>query len=512
MRRLQWLPPKRDGSVGIQFVESGLPQRSRCWFGPKRMLSIRLIVCILFVLGFSIYAYRNWFVSLCAAIFLMAFLKHPDMPRSLAGIPGLNMWNLLMVNVVIAWRIRRRQEGVIGDMPRSVKMAFWLYFAVIAVSFFRFVINPTKYYSGTSMDILTEYFLNSIRFLLPTFLFYDGCRTRKQVVMALGAIVLLYFLLSVQVIRYMGLHPNFSGAELSGRAARIIQRSVGYDRVDMSMMLAGASWAAIALSNAMEKKWHKWTLRVTALLIMFGQALTGGRAGYVTWGVIGLTLCVLRWRRLLPLVPVAVGLIVILLPSVAERMLSGFGGKSGGIVIHQDQTEITSGRNLIWPHVIEKIKESPWFGYGRRAMIRTGLTEWGREVLQDEFDHPHEAYLEMLLDNGIIGLLCVLPIYFIALKRSFGLFLDRSELYEAAGGVTLALLLALLLASFGAQTLYPREGVVGMWAAIGVALRVSVERGNNRELTENGDPEESEVETPQSEDPDFADAVLTSIA
>jgi hypothetical protein len=61
------------------------------------------------------------------------------------------------------------------------------------------------------------------------------------------------------------------------------------------------------------------------------------------------------------------------------------------------------------------------------------------------------------------------------------LFLDRSDiLYEAAGGAALALLLALLLASFGAQTLYPREGVVGMWAAIGVALRVSVERERKR--------------------------------
>lgn len=450
-------------------------------------MSLRVIVCFLLVIGFSAYAYRNWFVSLCASVVLMAFLKHPDMPRSILGIPGLNVWNFLIANVVVAWWKERRQEFRAGDLPGGCKIALALYLAVITLAFLRFFADPTDYYNGTRMDIFIEYFLNCVRLLIPAFLLYDGCRTEKQITWALGSIVLLYFLLAVQVIRYMGLHPDFSGSELSGRAAKIIQRSVGYDRVDMSMMLAGASWAAIAFSVILEKKRHKWLLRGAAATILVGQALTGGRAGYVTWGAIGLVLCTLRWRRLLPLIPVAAVIVALFLPGVAQRMFSGFGGESGGIIMDQNDTEITSGRNLMWPHVIEKIKQAPLMGYGRRAMIRTGLSAWGRDELGDEFDHPHEAYLEMILDNGIIGLLCVLPLFLIALKRSAGLFLDRgSPFHEAAGGVALALLFALLLASFGAQTLYPREGVVGMWAALGVALRVSVDRARQRSMETPG--------------------------
>jgi high-affinity Fe2+/Pb2+ permease len=57
------------------------------------------------------------------------------------------------------------------------------------------------------------------------------------------------------------------------------------------------------------------------------------------------------------------------------------------------------------------------------------------------------------------------------------LFLDRqSALATAVGGMTTALVLALLIASLGSQTFYPREGAVGMWAAIGLMLRVTVER------------------------------------
>jgi len=468
-------------------------------------MSIRVIVCFLFVVGFSFYAYRNWFVSLCAAIFLMAFLKHPDMPRGGFGVPGLNMWNFLLGNVLIAWWRDRRYEGLEWDMPRSLTIALRLYFLVIVVAFLRMFINPTQYYIYDRTEIFVEYFLNSIRFLIPAFLFYDGCRSKDRVILGLGAIVLLYFLLAVQVVRYMGLHPDFSGDQLSSRAAKIVERSVGYNRVDMSMMLAGASWAAIAVSNIMQKKSHKWLMWFVALVILVGQALTGGRAGYVTWGAIGVILCTLKWRRLLPLIPVAAMLVVLLLPGVSQRMFSGFGGQNGGIVTHEDESEITSGRNLVWPAVIAKIKQSPWIGYGRSGMVRTGLTAWARDVLNDEFGHPHEAYLEMLLDNGVIGFLCIVPLFFIILKRSTGLFLDRTNpLYEAAGGVALGLFLALLFASFGAQTLYPREGVVGMWAAIGIALRVSIER-ENLELTENdSDSDEQGDEAEEFKEPNFA--------
>ncbi|HWC61791.1 MAG TPA: O-antigen ligase family protein [Verrucomicrobiae bacterium] len=455
-------------------------------------MSLRVLFFLLLVLGFSWYAYRNWFTSLCAAVVLMAFMKHHDMPRGLLGIPGMNMWNLLIVNVVIAWWIQRRHEGSVLEFPRGLKIALWLYLIAINVACLRLALHPTNYFGFTATDVFIEFILNSMRFLIPALLFYDGCRTRERIRMALGVIVVLYFLLAVQTIRYMGFHPDFNGNELSGRAARIIQKSVGYDRVDMSMMLAGGSWAAIAFSRLIEKKWLRWGVCGVAAVILFGQALTGGRAGYVTWGITGLVLCTLKWRKLLPLVPLAAVLVVVFVPGVAERMFSGFGGDHGGIVVEKDESEITSGRNLVWPVVIKQIEKAPLFGYGRGAMMTTGLAAYVADAMGDSFPHPHEAYLEAMLDSGIIGFLCIIPIYLVCLKRSVSLFMDRTDvLYEAAGGVAMALLLGLLLASFGAQTLYPRESAVGMWAALGVAMRLSMERERQRE-TEDDDVEFAE--------------------
>src|ERR1700753_4139866 len=107
-------------------------------------MPIRVIVGFLFVTAFSIYAYRNYFVSLCALLVFTAFFKHPDMPRSVMGIPGLELWNVLMVNVVLAWLLHRRREGATWDVPRGVKIGVILYCCVITVSFLRMLADPSQ--------------------------------------------------------------------------------------------------------------------------------------------------------------------------------------------------------------------------------------------------------------------------------------------------------------------------------------------------------------------------------
>ena len=60
-------------------------------------MSIRVIFAAIFVITLSVHAWRrSWFVSACGAILMMAVNEHPDMPKSIAGVPGLNLWNVLM--------------------------------------------------------------------------------------------------------------------------------------------------------------------------------------------------------------------------------------------------------------------------------------------------------------------------------------------------------------------------------------------------------------------------------
>jgi hypothetical protein len=214
------------------------------------------------------------------------------------------------------------------------------------------------------------------------------------------------------------------------------------------------------------------------------RKLTGGRMGSSRGSWSGWPLHPSLARHLL-LIPVAVVSIIAFVAGAVERMLQGFNLEDrenlAASPIQGDQAvdhyEVTSGRSVIWPYVIAKVKESPMFGYGRRAMTRTGLAAFLFQELRESFPHPHNAYLEFLFDNGWIGFVLVMPFYLVMMFHSVSLLLDsRSMVFVAAGGACLALILALLVASAGSQTFYPREGAVGMWCAIGLMLRVKVER------------------------------------
>lgn len=467
-------------------------------------MSIRVVLCVLLTLCFSVYAWRNYFVSLCASILLMAIMQHPDVLytlKNIGGIQGLNLWNLLMANVTCAWLVRRRSEGLVWDMPRYIRNLLLGYLAVIVLSAVCFLFHEPDRYGFTFGDVISENIINSIKWFIPCLILYDVCRTRRRVMVALFVIVSLYFLLAAQVIKHVPL--SYAVADnFDHLAYKLVQDSVGYNRVTLSMMLAGASWAMLAMLPLVKTRLRKCAMLGAAGVVALGQALTGGRSGYMGWLAVGLILGVVRWRRMLLVIPAVVIAVCIFLPAVRDRMLMGMGVGNKTT----DTYEMTSGRNIAWPYVIAKIKEGPIFGFGRNAMITTGLYQ---RILYDtndseSFPHPHNAYLEILLDCGLVGFFVVVPFFLMALRNGFRLFLDKSDLLcAAAGGVVCALVLALLVAAMGGETFYPREGAAGMWAALGVMLRVAVEQNRAREenaplfgeTETSGDPPGADVET-----------------
>jgi O-antigen ligase len=442
---------------------------------------IRVTLFTLVVAGLALYAWRDWFKSLCGLILLMAVIEHPDLPKSILGIQGLNAWNLLLVSILLGWVSQRHREGLVWDMPRHVTCLLALYLCVILVSFLRLMADTASLMDKdvTSGTLISEHLVNTIKWVIPGLLLFDGCRTRPRFTLAVVALVGVYALLALQVIRWMPMSAALSGQELSERSAKILLNEIGYHRVNLSMMLAGASWAIFATRPLAKRRSLQVLIVAATLTVAYAQGLTGGRMGYVTWGVVGFTLCAVRWRKYLLAAPLVAVAFMVIVPGMAERMLQGITGQARGAdtSYQRDTYEITSGRDIAWPYVIDKIQEAPVFGYGRLAMERTGIRAFLKEEFGELFPHPHNAYLEMLLDNGWWGLVLVLPFYLVVLGYGFVLFRDsRSPVGVTIGGVACALVLALLVASLGSQTFYPREGAVGMWCAIGLLLRVAVER------------------------------------
>ncbi len=455
---------------------------------------IRHTLLFALVISLAIYAFRDWFKSLCGLILLMSVIEHPDMPKTMLGIQGLNPWNVLLLFVVLGWLTSRGREGLTWDMPLHMNLLLVAYCLLVVIGFGRMLFDrhgsytpiaiPLEEYS--SSYIFSEYFVNTFKWVVPGLLLFDGCRSRERFNLALLSTLAIYFLLALQVIKWMPITSVLHGDELTARSSKILLKQVGYHRVNLSMLLGGASWAIFS-TRVLRQGGKALMVLGASVIVLYGQALTGGRTGYAAWMAVGLVLCLLRWRRYLLLVPVLIAVIVAVVPGVEERMLQGFtpetrdynavGATTSGDQEKPDDYTITAGRTLIWPYVIDLIKQRPWVGYGRLAMVRTGLKDYLWTELAENFPHPHNAYLELLFDNGWVGFCIVIPFYLAVLGHAFVLFRDsRSPIFVAIGGTASALVMALLFASVGSQTFYPREGAVGMWCAIGLVLRVSVER------------------------------------
>ena len=455
---------------------------------------IRVALVWLYVLGVGVYAWKDWYFGLCGAILMVAVIQHPDMPKTIAGIQGLNPWNLLFFSVVCSWLRSRRREYLTWDMPGHINVLLLAYLVVVLAATVRLLMNPQGLEQSFA-SLVSEYIINTIKWPVLGLMLFDGCRSRSRFVLGLVVVLAVYFLLGLQVIRWMPFSSIAAGDDLAERSLKILSNEVGFHRVNLSMMLAGAFWAMWVVSHSKLLPFFPLVFTVVSIITFYAQALTAGRMGYVTWAVLGLVFSLVRWRKYLLAAPVIIPLLIFILmtfmPGAAQRLLQGFsketvdaertlGRQNGSLMASQngpDMYTVTSGRTFAWPFVLEKISESPLVGYGRQSMITTGLYAYLLNTYGESFPHPHNAYLEFLLDNGIPGSLIVLLFYLLILKNGISLFRDqRSPIFMVSGGVAVALTLALLVASFGSQSFYPREGSVGMWCAIGLLFRVYVER------------------------------------
>lgn len=437
------------------------------------------------VAGLLAYAWKDWFKSLCGLIVLMAVIEHEDMPKSIMGIQGFNLWNVLFFGVFLAWLVGRRREQLTWDMPRHMNVLLLLYLGVILVGFLRALLDRSHIEDYPLKNLLSEELINTVKWVLPGILLYDGCRTRKRMTWAIVSILAMYFLIAAQVIKRMPFASAFSGGGYAIQHIRTkLCASIGYSSCDMSAMLAGASWAIVASMYLVRRRVHKILIAGAAAVTVFGQALTGGRAGYLAWGATGIALCVVRWRKYLLLAPVVPLLLYLAFPGAAERALTGFGetDAAGEAVVNRHL--VTSGRARTWPHIIDRIGDAPVFGYGRLAVLRTGLRDellaaYGRS---DALPHAHNIYLEWLIDNGIVGFIPILAFYVLMLLYSARLFRSGDGLSAAVGGMGLSLILVQLVAGLGAQHFYPRVSTLGMWAGMFLVLRLTVATAPERDV------------------------------
>ena len=334
---------------------------------------MRAYVLYLIVVCLCIYAWRNWLISLCGLVVLMAIMDHPEAPRTMFGVMGLNVWNVLFAVTALAWASGRSQKGFTWDMPGNVVVLLLVYWGIILFGVIRAALDPGQYREYPVGHLINDELITTTKWVLPAILVFDSCRSRRAVIAVLVSVLAMYMLFAVQVMVYMPPQAAISSSGVMDRARSRLARDMGYSASDLAVMLAGAFWGFVAALPMVRRRCSKVAMLIGVCMVFYAQALTGGRGGFVAWGGAGLTLCLLKWRKYLLLAPLVIIAFPIVFPGTAARMLEGFGQTDvmGRDTIDADAA--TSGRTVAWPYAIDKISESPWIGHGRLAMLREGV-------------------------------------------------------------------------------------------------------------------------------------------
>jgi O-antigen ligase len=127
----------------------------------------------------------------------------------------------------------------------------------------------------------------------------------------------------------------------------------------------------------------------------------------------------------------------------------------------EGQADTLTGRTDLWVAAIPVVRQSPILGHGYMASRFVKLQVEG---VRWEASHLHNGFLEVLYNNGIVGLLFVLYMHAIIIKNLLRVIRQPGaprELYEIAVGF-LAIYANLLINSFFNATIGGRPGTLFM--------------------------------------------------
>jgi hypothetical protein len=147
-------------------------------------------------------------------------------------------------------------------------------------------------------------------------------------------------------------------------------------------------------------------LRAATLLAFLaasaGLLLTFSRGALLAWGIV-VAAFLLHQRRVRTLAAGAVlaGAALIAAPdALTERFGAGLRADALDDATDVTKDELTAGRVHGWLLLLPEVTRSPFLGRG------LGSTQWSQAVATGQYraTHPHNIYLEVLMDLGLVGL------------------------------------------------------------------------------------------------------------
>ena len=388
-------------------------------------------------------------------------------PHSLMNITGLNPINLLLVGTLGAYLLRGRLEHPAPLVPRPVA---WLYILPIVLAALLGATHVDEIYAPFHEEEIVVYsdwrgYLQN-RLVKPMLIVLAAllvgaavAKARKPepfvVMLVIGACALAFVTFGFILA---------SGISLEGLASHRARRffvDMGMHANNLGRVFVTAY--ALLLFAWWESKDPRASLGLFAALgiVSLSTLLTFSRSAFLGFFLVNALF--LMWKfnmKKLGLAVLGTGLAVMLAPdAVYQRITYGW---------DRDADTVSAGRiEHIWQPLLPETLKSPLWGSGLESTLWSSPMHAGAMGL---VGHPHNAYLEALLDMGLIGLALLLLFYWHVWKgfRALGSNPYLTPLMRGFFQGACAALIAFALAGMTGGSLRPQPENALLWIAIGI--------------------------------------------
>jgi O-antigen ligase len=406
------------------------------------------------------------------AVVLMVLLPIsgiPVFPRSMFGFTGLNPINVLIVATLVSFMMRGRQLWLLT--PRPLMLLFVLPIIGAALLGMRHVndINPYFFenelmHFSDGLGYLRDILLKPMFTVVIAMLVGAAVAQSKRPEGFLAPILLAVWVMSLTAIGYV-LYSGVRLGQLSSTGGRDFFSAIGMHANDLGRMYAVAYALLLFTWGETKDTAFKSFLVVTMGILSIALILTFSRGALVGFMLINGLFLLWKFNTRTLAIAVLVGSFALLMMpgAVISRLSMGFTG--GG-----DANTVSAGRiDEIWLPLIASgdMTKSPVWGSGLDSILWSDAG-WSGTILM--VGHPHNAYIQALLDMGVVGLVLLLA-YYVHVYRGFRSLGSNAYLSPSMRGLfqgATAGLLCLLLTGFSGSSLRPTPEFVFLWFAIGM--------------------------------------------
>jgi len=411
----------------------------------------------------------NYRIGVWLLVFVLPFASTRLIPREILGITGLNPVNmLLMLTLASLFTAFLAGRGVIQlvHLPRLLLA----YVAVIALGAYvgagsaeQSIILPDDVTNAVEPVTVAGYLMGNVAkpmiILIVAWLAATVARNGngRPLIWALAASYVAYFLVIVGHVATQGILASLAFADTRGFLdwTGTHANSVG--------LMANMGFAILLYTAAATtRRLPRLLLFACAAAAATTAAMTFSRGAFIGLAII-LGYYLLTRRRtnefLLALL-VIVSVAWILPNAFVERATTGFQGL--------DEAAITAGRFDIWRALLPTFWDAPIIGHGLSSTL------WAPPNLRGEMPlvgHPHNAYLGVLLDLGLVGI-AVVGAFFWSIWRTFRRLsqdhVDAQWRGVFEGGVVA--LLCFVIQCLTDDRFTPNYSQAALWVCYGLAL------------------------------------------